>query len=36
MKLQLEKKEGEETESKKNGDERTNQSDFELPVSRNF
>lgn len=37
MKLQLGKKEREkETESKKDGDERTNQSDLELPVSRSL
>lgn len=38
MKLQLEKKERgrKETESKKDGDERTNQSDLELPVSRSL
>lgn len=38
MKLQLRKKEKgrRETESKKDGDERTNQSDLELPVSRSL
>lgn len=38
MKPQLEKKErgGKETESKKDGDERTNQSVLELPVSRSL